>query len=77
MKPPSMTSSAPVTNEASSEARNKTRDLDRLTDPTQRGQRDLLVALTGIGGVEHRRHVAGMDRVDPHTHWSVAHGCSL
>src|SRR5205823_4890657 len=48
-------------------------DLDRLAEPAQRRQRDLVVALAGIGRVQHRRQVAGMDAVDPDARGPVAH----
>jgi len=48
-------------------------DLDRLADAAQRRQGDLVVALTGVGRIQHRRHVARMHGVDPHPRRPVAH----
>src|SRR5437868_2785759 len=44
----------------------------RLAKPAQRGQRDLVSALVGIGRIQHRRHIAGMHRVDTDTQGAIA-----
>src|SRR5437868_1148595 len=44
----------------------------RLAKPAQRGQRDLVGALVGIGRIQHRRHIAGMHRVDTDTQGAIA-----
>src|SRR5438046_1239778 len=45
----------------------------RLARPAQRGQRDLVGALVDIGRIQHRRHIAGMHRVDTDTQGAIAH----
>jgi hypothetical protein len=46
--------------------------LDRFPDPAQRCHRDLIGALTGIGCVQHRWHIAGVHGFDPDIGWAIS-----